>query len=158
MSQKFALLFLCLIIFTGFSYSQNLYNMNSGESITVDENGHILHSGNSTITKTSSPITSSTIIKEESNYYENGKMKIPGYFPSEDPKEDEERYRTAKVELLEHNPDLFNKIFNITPSNIRVMVSVEEFQKMPDIKKQQILANPAKYYIEDVNTNHDCNH
>ncbi len=159
MKPKFLIFILVLFIFTGRSLAQSGYEMKEGETISVDVNGNILHSNmpNSGSSKVPAQVTVSNVEKN-SIYHDNGRFKIPGYVPSDNPADDEESYKTAKYMLYQKNPQEFEKWFGSTPANTRVIVRSEEFQKMPDIKKQQILANPAKYYIEDSNINPDCNH
>jgi hypothetical protein len=136
-------------------FSQNGYEMKEGETIFINETGNILNSnmpeGNTS--KLSVPIES--ISKEEKNsmYNEDGTFKIPGYTPTGIQSEDEKNYKQAKLLLFQNNPQEYDKWFGAKPSNVKIRVRIEEFQKMPEIKQRQILANPDKYYLEDTNTN-----
>ena len=159
MKPKFLIFISVLLVISANSFAQNGYEMKQGETISVDINGKMLNQSQQTAVESKKEVIQTSVNNEkESVYYDNGRFKIPGYTPSSDPKVDEENYYAAKRNLLEKNPQEYEKWFGKTQNNFRIAVRIEEFQKMPDIKKQQILANPSKYYIEDANINPDCNH
>lgn len=140
-------------------FSQTGYDMREGETITVDENGHILNSNmNASTTKFPPKMEITNSSEKKSIYNDDGTFKIPGYNPTGIKEVDDQNYEKAKFALYQNDPKEYNKWFGPQPDDGRVIVRAEEFKKMPDIKRQQILANPSKYYIEDPTIIQDCNH
>jgi hypothetical protein len=161
------LLFIASCLFTMKSFSQG-YEMKEGETIIVDEYGHVLStnmpSTNNTNVNPNSKVNSGiTYIYKESdpnsNYNEDGTYKIPGYTPTGNKQEDEMNYQKAKKAFMENNPEEYKKWVEKNSPKVPIMeVKYEEYILMPDAKKQYILAHPEKYYLPfPVEEAPDCN-
>lgn len=160
MRTIFIFSFVCALLFSTLNcYSQSGYEMKEGEIITVDKNGKILKTNMPTpeTSKYNSEIIEKTTVEKNTIYFEDGSLKIPGYIYSGVKEVDEQSYKKAKYKLYNENPTEYEKWFGKKTKSAQVKVTMEEFSKMPDIKKQQILAHPEKYYFENPNEIKDCN-
>jgi len=153
-------IFILAFLFISLSgYGQNGYQMKEGETIFINENGTILNSNmpHESTLKQTPPMENTSLIEKNSIYNDDGTFKIPGYTPTGVKSTDEENYKTAKLNLYENNRQEYEKWFGPKPMTVKIRVRLEEFQKMPEVKQQQILANPDKFYLEDSNNNNPDN-
>jgi hypothetical protein len=158
MKTIFQLFILAFLFISLPGYSQNNgYEMREGETIFINETGTILNSNMpvGSTTKQAPPMENTSLTEKKSLFNDDGTLKIPGYTPTGVKSVDEENYKQAKLRFYQDNPQEYEKLVNKVNHSFKVRVSVEEFQKMPEIKQQQILANPDKYYLEDTNINSD---
>jgi hypothetical protein len=142
-------------------FSQNGYEMREGETIVVDEYGHILNS-NMPSQITSKVNLGTTYIRSEvdinSNYNEDGTLKIPGYTPTGNKEVDESNYIKAKDVFMQTKPVEYQKwVEKNSPSVPVIEVKYEEFQIMPEIKKEYILSHSEKYHLQNPNELPDDN-
>lgn len=154
MKTIYQIFILAFLIISFPCFSQNTTEIKEGEIISVDINGNMLNTNipPEYSTKQTPPMVNASSEKN-SVFNDDGTLKIPGYAPTGIQSADEANYKQAKLLLYQNNPQEYEKWFGKKNNNVKIKVRVEEFQKMPEIKQQQILANPDKYYLEDTNTN-----
>ena len=139
-----------LLCFATYTKAQG-YEMKEGEVITIDRDGRLLNTNMPPSAKTKfNPGTSmqQKSDKPESIYNDDGTPKIPGYKPTGNAEIDAQNYRKAKYLFYSKDPNGYDnwvKKYSIPP---RVQdVKLDEFVRMPEEKKQQIISQPNKYRI-----------
>lgn len=72
---------------------------------------------------------------------------FPVYVNTGNPEKDQADYTAAKEKWISENPDHYKKM-NSKPATVKRIVSKEEFDKMPEDKKQAILSRPEQYEVK----------
>lgn len=148
---------LCACALPGFS--QSGYEMKEGETISLDKQGNIINTSRSG--QFTSKYNANTVEKpaaeKNSNYNDDGTLKLPGYTPTGNREVDRQNYKKAKYHLFQNNPDEYNKwVEKNKEKTTRVIITYEEFKNLPENKQKIILGQPDKYYIDMSTEYQDC--
>lgn len=151
-----AMLF-CVLISAAL-FAQEGYEMKEGETIVIDENGKVVGK-NISVDKTSkinSGLTEMRYKPKDLPYYEDGSLKIPGYIYQGKPEVDAQNYKKAKHLLYQNNPAEYERIFGSKKQDNKIIVSEEEFEKLPEVKQNYITSHPEKYQIVNFRESNEC--
>ena len=141
--MKTSLLLIVGIILSINCFSQNGYEMKTGETVKIDPNGNILSS------KINPGPDVNANVNKTSELNDDGTYRIPGYIPTGNASVDEQNYKKAKLQLYQNNPEEYHRIYD-KPAQYKIVTTIsnEEFLSLPSVKQEYILSHPELYYID----------